>query len=120
LEKINHVLTHEKNFNADLAHELRTPLAAIKVHVQNIELKEKLSPESTQVITKIIRSIDNMSHMIEQLLLLNRLESEYVKIRAENVNLLDMAKEVISLLPVNVLAKYDFELQGENLTVSGN
>ncbi len=120
LERIQKVLVHEKNFNADLAHELRTPLAAIKVHVQSIELKERLSDTSGQAVRKIIKSIDNMSHMIEQLLLLNRLESEFQKIVAEDIHLFDLAKEAITLLPSTVLAKYEFELKGDDVVAVGN
>ncbi|WNO10820.1 ATP-binding protein [Teredinibacter sp. KSP-S5-2] len=120
LERIHCVLTQEKNFNADLAHELRTPLAAIKVHVQNIQLKETLRGESEESVHKVIRSIDNMSHTIEQLLLLNKLESEHGRMSVEEIDLYMLAKEVIMLLPDYVLAKYDFELQGEKTVILGN
>ncbi len=120
LERVEHTLTQEKNFNADLAHELRTPLAAIKIHTQNIELKEQLSDETSQSLGKVVKGVEQMSHTIEQLLLLNKLESKKNNMTKEEVGLHDLAKETISLLPSNILAQYDFELKGSNPFIQGN
>ncbi|WP_049721770.1 sensor histidine kinase [Gilvimarinus polysaccharolyticus] len=120
LERIDATLKQEKSFNADLSHELRTPLASIKVHAQNIELKESLSDEGRLSITRMSRGIDNMSKTIEQLLLLNSIDANKRDLLQEEIGLYDLAKEVITLLPVDIHKKNDIELTGKNTFTVGN
>ena len=73
--KFRDVLEREKRFAGDAAHELKTPLAALKtqaevaLNLQNIdEIKAKIS--------NIIAEADRYFHIIDQLLTLSRLEPQ--------------------------------------------
>lgn len=120
LKRINITLHQEKSFNADLSHELRTPLAAIKIHAQNIELKETLSKEGQRSLTRMISGVDIMSKTIEQLLLLSNIESQKHTHMHEEVGLLDLAKATFTLLPSQMHQRNDIELEGDNVFVQGN
>ncbi|WP_027331068.1 sensor histidine kinase [Marinimicrobium agarilyticum] len=120
LERIDEALKQEKSFSADLSHELRTPLAAIKVHAQNLELKEVVSDEGRLSLARMTRGVENMSKTIEQLLLLNSIGSRKLELLQEEVGLYDLAKEVLSLLPQQIHRKNEIELVGRNVFVLGN
>ena len=64
-----------KSFAADAAHELRTPLAALKTHAQ-VALKQTMKPIAIKRLQKVIESVDRSSHVVAQLLTLSRLGEE--------------------------------------------
>lgn len=120
LKRIDEAMKKEKSFSADLSHELRTPLAAIKVHAQNLELKETVSEDGRVSIARMNNAIDNMSKTIEQLLLLHSIDNRKHELLQEEVGLYDLAKEVITLLPTEIHRKNDIELVGNNTYILGN
>lgn len=68
-------LAREKRFSADAAHELKTPLSVIKLHRDG--LKELIPPssQSTLHLDAINTGVTRLSHTVEQLLLLARVDS---------------------------------------------
>lgn len=120
LERIESALLQEKSFSADLSHELRTPLAAIKIHAQNIELKEQLSEESTRSLRRMIAGVDIMSKTIEQLLLLGKIEAESHSMMQEEVPLISLVKNLFTILPADLHKKNELELEGDEIIVMGN
>ncbi|UOO88401.1 ATP-binding protein [Vitreoscilla massiliensis] len=66
LQRIALGLEHERRFTADVAHELRTPLAGIRMHL------ELLTSESPETMTLLIRRIDDLMQLTDQLLQLAR------------------------------------------------
>jgi signal transduction histidine kinase len=73
LERLNALLERERRFNDDAAHELRTPLTAIKTHLQ----VASMAGEPAQVANSMARAevaVERMQAMLEQLLLLSRLD----------------------------------------------
>lgn len=93
VDEINHLfnriekaLENERRFTANAAHELRTPLAAIKTQVQVLQLNA--TPELQSEITQILASVDRTTHLIEQLLVLARAESgSYSAIKLKQLQL---------------------------------
>ncbi|WHZ12133.1 MAG: Sensory histidine kinase QseC [Burkholderiaceae bacterium] len=73
LERLAHSLDKERAFTADAAHELRTPLAGIKVQAQ-VALAAQDDASRRQAIEQVIAGVDRTTHLAQQLLLLARLD----------------------------------------------
>ena len=84
--RLDKVIQGERRFTADAAHELRTPLAGLKTQAQ-IALKTSDPKKREHAINNILKSVDRMTHLVEQLLLLARLEPGVSGIHFENCNL---------------------------------
>jgi len=65
----------EQAFVADAAHELRTPLAGLRVQAQVVELSDDDPPARRHALAHMRASIDRCDRLVEQLLTLSRLES---------------------------------------------
>jgi two-component system sensor histidine kinase QseC len=73
LERMSAALDNERRFTADAAHELRTPLAALKIQAQ---VAQRTQPGEAQhhALAQVIAGVDRMTHLVEQLLTLARVE----------------------------------------------
>ncbi|MDO6786403.1 ATP-binding protein [Cobetia marina] len=74
LRRLADTLDKERRFTANAAHELRTPLAGIKVHAQNVEA-DATDENSRRSARMIVDGVNRMTRVVEQLLTLSRLES---------------------------------------------
>ncbi|MGO9802108.1 MAG: ATP-binding protein [Steroidobacteraceae bacterium] len=67
------VLARERRFTADAAHELRTPLAALRAQAQ-VAARATTPSEARRALDKLQANIDRTTHLMSQLLSLARLE----------------------------------------------
>jgi two-component system sensor histidine kinase QseC len=82
----------ERRFSADAAHELRTPLAALKINLHNLA-KELGDIDEIDVLK---RATDRMEHCIEQLLEIHRTSIDPGKADLQYCDLNKLAREVIA------------------------
>jgi two-component system sensor histidine kinase QseC len=73
LAQIQEVLGRERRFIADAAHEMRTPLAVLRVHAQNL-LEAGTEQERRESLQFLIAGVDRTSRLVNQLLTMARLE----------------------------------------------
>lgn len=93
-----------KRFAADAAHELRTPLAALKTHVQ-VALKSSDETDRNKALQSVIESVDRSSHVVAQLLTLSRLGEEETLTDMKPFDLHRLATEIIAYLAPHALEK---------------
>lgn len=73
LPRVNAALDNERRFAADAAHELRTPLAALKVQAQ-VAQRAAADDARRHALDQVVAGVDRMTHLVEQLLTLARVE----------------------------------------------
>lgn len=73
--RIGDMLQNERRFTADAAHELRTPIAAIRMMAQ-VATGAKDDSERQQALQGVLQGCDRATRMVEQLLQLARLEAD--------------------------------------------
>lgn len=73
LERLRSALGRERRFAGDAAHELRTPISALRVHLDNLAAAESES-ERRHSMNSLDQGLKRLSRLVEQLLLLSRLE----------------------------------------------
>lgn len=74
LARLQSSLERERAFTADAAHELKTPLAAIKVQAQ-VALGEQDAALQRLAMQRVLQGVDRSARLAEQLLLLARLDT---------------------------------------------
>lgn len=86
LKKIAEMLKRERSFIADSAHELRSPLTALKVQLDVAEMADDDRPTQQQALKNLREGIERSSRLVEQLLALSKLESGNASGEDEELN----------------------------------
>ena len=73
IRRVTEAFENERRFTADAAHELRTPLAALKVQAQ-VALRAQTADSRQHALAQVIAGVDRMTHLVEQLLTLARVD----------------------------------------------
>ncbi|HEU4352879.1 MAG TPA: ATP-binding protein [Burkholderiales bacterium] len=71
LERVQSAIARERRFTADAAHELRTPLAALKIHAQNA-VRATSEAERRASLERMMASLQRAIRLAEQMLALSR------------------------------------------------
>lgn len=109
LARIEHMFQVQRQFNSNVAHELRTPVAVVLAQCEYISEK-KPSLEDYQEFAEVIeRQTRKTNEIIEKLLNLSRMEQGRIKVQYEMVNLQDL---------LQVICEDEQEKSGENLNIS--
>ena len=73
--RIERLLESERRFTADAAHELRTPIAAIRAHAQ-VAMNEGDGALRQHALRRMLDGCDRATRLVEQMLTLSRLEAD--------------------------------------------
>ena len=98
MQRLELAFERERRFAADAAHELRTPLAGLKVNLHNLvqQAQQDQSNESLETIWALEAGVDRMSHSIEQILALHRFSPEQFNTHLESIELVPLVQECIA------------------------
>jgi two-component system sensor histidine kinase QseC len=93
--RVRSAMQRERRFTADAAHELRTPLAALKTHLQVAQACS--DPAIRDSLDQAVTGVDRAAHSIEQLLLLARADADKTKVLVDApVDLRELALWAVS------------------------
>jgi len=105
----------ERRFTSDAAHELRTPLAALKVHLQLMRTSDNDADKQTE-LRAISEGVDRASHLVEQLLGLARLDPQALRATQEKtqVNLHELCiNQITEVYPLANNKNQTISFQGD-------
>jgi two-component system sensor histidine kinase QseC len=118
--RIEEVLGRERRFTADAAHELRTPLAALRTQAQLARAARSESVRE-EALDGILAGTDRATRLVEQLLTLARLESGAADSAAQPLELRELVRaEIAAVAPRALAGGIDVEFEGAAaVTVTG-
>ncbi|RST52953.1 ATP-binding protein [Variovorax sp. DXTD-1] len=95
-DRVRHAFDAQKHFVADAAHELRSPLAALKLQVQGLQRAPDDAARDLAV-SRLVAGIDRATRLVEQMLALARHEASMAAgAKPEPVDLAETARLAIS------------------------
>ena len=122
LNRLETSLLRERQFASDAAHELRTPISALKVQLYN--LADKLPADSTegrQELDNIEQTLERLAHIVDQILALHRISPDQYNAQFTDINLLHLAQTVMADLDQAFESKQQqISLSGETCFVRGD
>src|SRR5215813_11332978 len=109
LDRLEHGLMRQREFNANAAHQLRTPLAVLSANIEAMEDKSTAA--------KLTYDIELMSRIVNQLLLVARLET-LAHLSNETVDLMNIATDVATnLAPLAVASGKHLEILNDTTPI---
>lgn len=97
--------TLKKDFIANASHELKTPLAAMKISLETLEETCKENPKALKYISKAQERVNYMEQLIEDLITLSLLESTNLTLKLTRVKVLPLIKEILNNVSELLLRK---------------
>lgn len=85
----------QKNFLLSVTHELKSPLASIKLYLQTI-LKRDLSKEQSEgFLNNSLKDIERLDELVENMLVAGRIESKSYNYAKDSLNFSDLVEECL-------------------------
>jgi len=95
----------KKDFIANVSHELKTPLAAMKLSLETLEEECRGNSRALTFLNRALERAKHMEQLIEDLITLSQLESVKVKVNFEELALLPLVREILKGLSDFILKK---------------
>ncbi|MET0682574.1 MAG: ATP-binding protein [Casimicrobiaceae bacterium] len=112
LVRLDEALAAQRRFTADAAHELRTPLAALALQVEQAE-RASDAPGRAAALADLESGVARASRLVEQLLTMARLEPEALSRNFSRVDLVALAKDaIVARAPIAEARRIDLGCTG--------
>ncbi len=108
MDRLAHLLDHQKRFVRDTSHQLRTPLAVLKTQVQSAQ-RGDVAPQ--QALAEIEHTVERATQLANQMLALAKVEQLRLQGGAPRVDWAEVVRDVALDLATLIADKaLDFEL----------
>jgi two-component system sensor histidine kinase TctE len=122
IEALNALLQHlqeargnQQRLIANAAHQLRTPLAVLKLHLQSVTSG---NVAAVDIVSDMEKTVTRAAHVTDQLLSLAKVDQMRQHANTETVGLDEVTRDAaLELSPLITAKRLDFELQTEPVTI---
>lgn len=95
LERLDTAYQQASRFSADASHELRTPLATMRSEIESIIHGYEIQDGIRECIGSILEEAENLSHIVEGLFSLARLDAGEAKLHNETFDLAELTRSTL-------------------------
>jgi len=91
----------QKNFLLSVTHELKSPLASIKLYLQTIQKRDLNREQQMNFIGKCLVDVERLNDMVENMLIASRIDNSSYTFPKEKFNLSELVQTIVSRLQIN-------------------
>lgn len=102
MNKIANLFLTEKEFIANVSHELLTPISVLSTRLENLLNDEKLSPEGENKLFASLKTLNRLKAIINSLLLISKVENNQYD-KSDLISVQDTVNEVYEELEYRLL-----------------
>jgi len=103
----------KKNFILSVTHELKTPIASSKLFAETILSRDISKGKRDDILDKIIKDQTRLEKLVENILLISKVEEHELHLERENVNCREFIESVIKGLDLSESTKFDVDSEIE-------
>jgi signal transduction histidine kinase len=98
LERLQAAFDRQRQFTADASHELRTPLTIVHLEASRALEHRRSNEEYTRALNVIKSENETMTNLVNDLLILARMDAGQATMKAEELDLSDISLEAVERL----------------------
>jgi two-component system heavy metal sensor histidine kinase CusS len=114
MDRLQAAITQLEAFNADVAHELRTPLASLMGHTEVALSRDRSAAELREVMVASLEDLQQISGVVQDMLFLSRTDRGAQARRGDPVSLHTLAEKVVEFHQLSL------EEAGLSATIEGD
>lgn len=121
LEMTSAELQRAARFSADASHQLKTPVTVLRAGLEELLARDNLTPAECEQLSGLIHQTYRLSSLIEDLLLLSRMDAGRLKLQLAPINLTELiaaSLDDLSALPDELSLAVDTDFPAK-LTILG-
>lgn len=99
----------QKNFLLAVTHELKSPIASVKLYLQTLQKRELDREKQNEIVAKAIADTDRLGSLVENLLLATKIDRSDYMLHFEELNLSDLVAQIIATHPENKRLKTEIQ-----------
>jgi signal transduction histidine kinase len=101
LNKERRLVEQKKNFLLSVTHELKSPLAAIKLYLETIQKRSLTKEQVTDFVGKCLLDVDRLNDMVENMLLAAKIENQSYSFPKQQFDLSILVDGIVNRLQIN-------------------
>jgi len=126
VKREHEISQQQQNFLLAITHELKSPLASVKLYIQTI-LKRDLDREQQKVfLGNSLKDIERLDDLVENILLTTKLENRAYQLPKEAFNVTELVEQIVDRLQKNACKSQvikpeldgDIELKADKFAIS--
>lgn len=94
----NKLAQQQSNFILSITHELKSPIAAVKLNLQTLARRKLDESIQETLINRSVIEADRLNDLCNNLLLASRMEDRHFQPAAERINLSNLTREVVEVM----------------------
>lgn len=99
----------QKNFLLAVTHELKSPIASVKLYLQTLQKRELDREKQNEIVAKAIADTDRLGSLVENLLLATKIDRSDYMLHFEELNLSNLVEQIIATHPENKRLKTEIQ-----------
>ncbi len=109
IDRLENSFISQKQFIEDITHELKTPIAVLKGELEVALKRDRSHGEYESILRSNLEEVNKINGIVEDLLLLGRLDSDVIALDKEKLNISSLIKEAAGDMSI-LAARKDIEI----------